>query len=174
MHNPHIAVYAGTFDPLTNGHLDIIRRAASMFETLHIAVSDHGRKQTVFSVHERIDALNTGISDLKNVKVIGFTNLLYQLMQQLGAGVVVRGLRVTSDFDYEFQMAAINRELGHFETVMLMAKAEHMMISSSNIKEVAILGGDVTAFVPPHVAQMVEKAYADKIRSHASRYAESQ
>lgn len=172
--NTRVAVFAGTFDPLTNGHLDIIRRAAAMYDTLHVGVSHHGRKKTIFTLEQRIEAIREAAADLGNVQVVGFTSLLYQLVAELGAGVVVRGLRVTSDFDYEFQMAAINRHMGHFETVLLMARAEHTMISSSNVKEIAILGGDATAYVPPNVAKMLEKSYADIKSAYASRYAESQ
>lgn len=168
------AVYAGTFDPVTNGHLNIIERAAELYDTLYVAISNHGRKQTVFTLEERIAAMQTALAHLANVQVVGFSNLLYQLVEELDAGVVVRGLRMTSDFDYEFQMAAMNRNLSaRFETVFLMAHTEHTMVSSTTVKEVAALGGDVTDFVPPHVLKMVKKVYDGKKPAHPTRYAGS-
>src|SRR5690606_20550610 len=116
--NARSAVYPGTFDPLTNGHVDIIERAAALYDTVFIAVSDHGRKQTMFTLAERVKALEVALKKLPNIKIITFTNLLYQTVEHLGAGVVIRGLRMTSDFDYEFQMACMNAVMSEkFETV---------------------------------------------------------
>lgn len=169
------AVYPGTFDPLTNGHMDIIGRAAALYDTLYIAVSDHGRKKTMFSLSERVQAIETALENQKigNVKVIHFNNLLYSVVEELEAGVVVRGLRVTSDFDFEFQMASMNTLLSNkFETIFLMASTEHTMISSTNVKEVASMGGDVSSMVPAHVHKMLVKKYANQLHSNTSRYAE--
>ena len=174
LNNTGVAVYAGTFDPVTNGHVDIITRASTLYDKVYVAVSDHGRKKTFFNLKERLEAMNSAIKHLDNVEVVGFTNLLYQLVEELGAGVVVRGLRMTSDFDYEFQMAEMNHNLSaHFETVFLMARSEHSTISSTTVKEVAGLGGDISRFVPAHVQKMLEKIYDRKNGVHPTRFAGS-
>lgn len=172
--NTRAAVYPGTFDPLTNGHVDIIERAAALYETVFVAVSDHGRKQTMFNLQERVQAIEVAVKHLQNVKIVTFSNLLYQTVEGLGAGIVIRGLRMTSDFDYEFQMACMNSVMSDkFETVFLMARNEHTMVSSSNVKEAAAMGGNVRSLVPANVYPLLEKIYADKNRDHPSRYAES-
>ena len=170
--NPQIAVYAGTFDPVTNGHMDIIRRAGGLYGKLYVAVSDHGRKKTVFSLKERIKAIREELSDRENIEVIGFDNLLYEMVESVAGEVLVRGLRMTSDFDYEFQMAEMNHNLSaNFETVFLMARSEHSTISSTTVKEVAALGGDISRFVPARVQKMLGEAYAKKNGSHPTRFA---
>ncbi len=172
LNNTKVAVYAGTFDPVTNGHVDIITRAACLYEKVHVAVSDHGRKNTIFDLNQRLEAMRLATAHLSNVEVVGFSNLLYQLVEEVGAGVVIRGLRMTSDFDYEFQMAEMNQNLSaSFETVVLMARSEHSTISSTTVKEVAALGGDISRFVPPHVLEMLEKIYDHKNGAHATRFA---
>lgn len=172
LNNTHVAVYAGTFDPVTNGHVDIINRAAALYQKVYVAVSDHGRKKTVFNLEQRLNAMNEALKHLNNVEVVGFTNLLYQLVEEVGAGVVVRGLRMTSDFDYEFQMAEMNHNLSaRFETVFFMARSEHSTISSTTVKEVAGLGGDISRFVPQHVLKMLEKVYDRKNGVHPTRFA---
>lgn len=166
--NPQVAVYAGTFDPLTNGHLDIIERAANLYEKVIVAVAVHGRKsrkKTVFSEDERMNAVKQATAHLPGVEVSGFSNLLYRFVEQNNAGVVIRGLRVTADFDFEFQLAAMNAELSdQFETVFLMARQQHTIISSTMVKEVAQLGGDVARYVPKSVQPMLEKLY-DHVQS---------
>ena len=167
MGDPRIAVYAGTFDPPTNGHVDIVHRAAKLYDRLIIAVSGHGRKKTVFSLEDRVTALREAVKDVPNVEVVGFTNLLYELVESFNAGVAVRGLRVTSDFDYEFQIAAMNRDLSkQFETVFLMARTQHTMISSTTVKEVASLGGDVARYVPVNVLPLIHHVYG---KPHATK-----
>lgn len=175
MNNTQTAVYAGTFDPVTNGHLDVIRRASGLYSKVYVAASDHGRKKTVFSLKERIAAVEEATHDMPNVEVIGFDSLLYELVEKLQAGILIRGLRMTSDFDYEFQMAEMNHNLSaHFETIFLMARSEHSTISSTTVKEVASLGGDISRFVPTHVCKMLEQAYDTKNGVHATRFAGSE
>ena len=170
--NPQVAVYAGTFDPVTNGHMDVIRRAGRLYGKLYVAVSDHGRKKTVFSLKERTEAIREEVSDMENIEVIGFDNLLYEMVEKVGGNVLVRGLRMTSDFDYEFQMAEMNHNLSaDFETVFLMARSEHSTISSTTVKEVAALGGDISRFVPKRVHKMLGEVYAKKNGSHPTRFA---
>ncbi|MBI1362694.1 MAG: pantetheine-phosphate adenylyltransferase [Proteobacteria bacterium] len=160
MGNPRVAVYAGTFDPPTNGHLDIIHRASALYDKLIVAVSGHGRKKTLFDQKERIGVIKDSITELKNVEVIGFDNLLYELVESFDAGVVVRGLRVTGDFDFEFQMATMNHELSkQFETVFLMARSRHTIISSTMVKEVATLGGDVSRYIPAAAVPLVQRYF---------------
>ena len=160
MGNPRVAVYAGTFDPPTNGHMDIIHRAAGLYDKLIVAVSGHGRKKTLFNQNERIEAIKSSINMLENVEVIGFDNLLYEMVEKYNAGVVVRGLRVTGDFDFEFQMATMNHELSkQFETVFLMARSRHTIISSTMVKEVATLGGDVARYVPEAVVPLIKRHF---------------
>ncbi len=155
------AVYPGTFDPVTNGHVDIVKRAAELYDKLIVAVSGHGRKkQTVFNLKERISFMKEALKELDNVEVIGFTNLLTEFCAQQNAQVVVRGLRMTADFEYECQMAAINRKLTpSVETLFLMARSEYNFISSTNIKEVASLKGDFDQFVPSHVVDALKEKY---------------
>lgn len=175
MNNAQIAVYAGTFDPITNGHLDIIQRASGLYGKVCVAVSDHGRKKTVFSLKQRISAIDDVTKNLKNIEVVGFDSLLYELVEKLEAGVLIRGLRMTSDFDYEFQMAEMNHNLSaHFETVFLMARSEHSTISSTTVKEVASLGGDISRFVPENVNKMLGKVYGKENGVHATRFAGSE
>lgn len=156
-----IAVYAGTFDPVTNGHVDIVKRAAKLYDKLIVAVSGHGRKkQTLFTLEERISFMQKALEDIDNVEVKGFTNLLTNFCQQEQADVVVRGLRMTADFEYEFQMAAINRNMQPpVETLFLMARAEYTFISSTNIKEIASLNGDFQQFVPKHIAFVLKEKF---------------
>lgn len=148
-----LAVYPGTFDPPTLGHLDMIRRASRMFSKLIVAVGENPVKTTYFSLSERVEMLREITHDLPNVEVEVFKGLLAGYASQKGAQAIVRGLRAVSDFEYEFQMALTNRVLHpDLETVFLMASAEHMFVSSSIVKEVASLGGDVREFVPALVA----------------------
>jgi pantetheine-phosphate adenylyltransferase len=149
----YLAVYPGTFDPPTLGHLDMIRRASRMFSKLIVAVGENPLKTTYFSSQERVEMLRAITSDIDNVEVETFDGLLAGYASLKGAQAVVRGLRAVSDFEYEFQMALTNRVLHpNLETVFLMASAEHMFVSSSIVKEVASLGGDVREFVPAIVA----------------------
>ncbi|HZQ72511.1 MAG TPA: pantetheine-phosphate adenylyltransferase [Burkholderiales bacterium] len=147
------AVYPGTFDPLTRGHEDLVRRAAPLFDTLILGVADSKAKRTYFSLEERVEMSREVLSDLKNVKVLGFTGLLIDFVRQNGARVVMRGLRAVSDFEYEFQLAGMNRSLfPEFETIFLTPSEQHMFISATLVREIAMLGGDVSKFVDPRVA----------------------
>lgn len=150
------ALYPGTFDPMTNGHLDVIRRAAQMFEQVTVAVSDHGRKQTLFNLPTRCTMLQQAVSDLPNVDVVSFTNLAVNCARDHNAKAIIRGLRVTSDFEYEFTMAKFMDEQDKdIEVVYLMAAAHLTHISSTAVKEIARLGGDITKYVPASIAQAI-------------------
>jgi len=147
------AVYPGTFDPLTRGHEDLVRRASRLFETLILAVADSKAKRTFFSLEERVEMAREVLGDIKNLKVVGFTGLLIDLVRQHDARVVMRGLRAVSDFEYEFQLAGMNRSLNpEFETIFLTPSEQHMFISATLVREIALLGGDVSKFVDPRVA----------------------
>lgn len=155
------AVYPGTFDPITYGHIDIVKRAATLFERVIVAVAAHrgSGKKTVFSVDERITMAKQALSGFANVEVSGFDNLLVEFVRSCQAQNIVRGLRVVSDFEYEFQLAGTNRTLApEIETVFLPTAAQYAFISSSLVREVAALGGAVEQFVPP----VVRKALTNK------------
>jgi pantetheine-phosphate adenylyltransferase len=144
------AVYAGTFDPLTFGHLDIVERAATVFERLIVASTANVSKQPLFSLEDRLALLRTEVDGRPNVQIASFDGLLVEYAKSVGATVLVRGLRASSDFEYEFQMALMNRALApDLQTVFLITSPQYMFVSSSIIKEVARSGGDVSQFVPP-------------------------
>ena len=153
-----IAVYPGTFDPITLGHEDIVRRAAALFDEVIVAVAGSTNKRTLFSLAERVALANSVFIDA-NVKVVGFNSLLMQFVQEQGAQMVIRGLRAASDFEYEFQLAGMNRKLfPKLETLFLTPAEQYMFVSSSLVREVAKLGGDVHQFVSPTVeAAILEK-----------------
>jgi pantetheine-phosphate adenylyltransferase len=158
MSKNRIAVYPGTFDPITLGHEDVVRRAADLFDEVIVAVAGSTNKRTLFSLEERV-ALAKSVFIDANVKVIGFNSLLMQFVQEQGAQMVIRGLRAASDFEYEFQLAGMNRKLfPKLETLFLTPAEQYMFVSSSLVREVAILGGDVNQFVSPTVeAAILEK-----------------
>ena len=146
------AVYAGTFDPVTYGHVDLIKRGAGIFDTLILAVAESRNKTPFFSVEDRIEMLEKSVKGLKNVRVESFNGLLMGYMKKKGARVVLRGLRAVSDFEHELQMVLTNRKLDpEIETVFMMPREEYSYISSSIIKELASLGADISQFVPPFV-----------------------
>jgi pantetheine-phosphate adenylyltransferase len=146
------AVYPGTFDPLTRGHEDLVRRASTIFDTLILGVADSKAKRTFFSLHERVEMAREVLGDLKNVQVVGFSGLLIEFIRTHQARVVLRGLRAVSDFEYEFQLAGMNRSLyPDFETMFLTPSEQHMFISATLVREIATLGGDVSKFVDPRV-----------------------
>ncbi len=158
---PKIAVYPGSFDPITNGHLDVVRRAAAMFDRVVVAVARNVEKSALFSVQERVALARAAVKDLPNVEVDDFDGLLVRYARGKKATVVVRGLRALSDFEFEFQMALMNRKLdARIETIFLMPKDEYTFLSSRLVKEIAALGGDVSDFVP----QEVQKALRSKLR----------
>ena len=158
MSKNRIAVYPGTFDPITLGHEDIVRRAAALFDEVIVAVAGSTNKRTLFSLDERV-ALAEGVFTACNVSVVGFSSLLMQFVQEQGAQMVVRGLRAASDFEYEFQLAGMNRKLfPKLETLFLTPAEQYMFVSSTLVREVAALGGDVHQFVSPTVeAAILEK-----------------
>jgi pantetheine-phosphate adenylyltransferase len=153
-----IAVYPGSFDPITNGHLDVIRRAASLFDQVVVAVAHNQEKTPLFSAPERVALVRAAVHPHGNVRVDEFAGLLVRYARRIGANVLVRGLRAVSDFEYEFQMALVNRRLDpHVETIFLMPKEEYIFLSSRSVKEVAALGGDVSGFVPAVVAKALRR-----------------
>ena len=156
------AVYPGTFDPITRGHEDLVRRAATLYDALIVGVADSKAKRTFFTLHERVEMAREVLGDLKTVQVVGFSGLLIEFIRQHDARVVLRGLRAVSDFEYEFQLAGMNRALNpEFETVFLTPGEQHMFISATLVREIAALGGDVAKFVHP----LVGKRLAAKVTS---------
>ena len=161
MSKNRIAIYPGTFDPITLGHEDIVRRAADLFDEVIVAVADSTNKNTLFTLEERVLLAKEVFGNASNVKVVGFSGLLMQFVQDQGAKMVIRGLRAASDFEYEFQLAGMNRKLyPQFETLFLTPSEQFMFISSSLVREVAKLGGDVQAFL----SHTVNDAIRQKLR----------
>ena len=148
-----IALYPGTFDPITNGHTDLVRRAARLFDEVIVAVAANPQKKPLFNLSERVELARTVLADIKGVKVTGFDNLLIDCVRQHGGNVILRGLRAASDFEYEFQLAGMNRRLApEVETVFMTPSEQEMFISASLVKEIALLGGNVSDFVDARVA----------------------
>ena len=157
--NSRVGVYPGSFDPIHNGHLDLIERCAPMFDVLHVAILNNETKKALFRVEERTAMLEDLLAPLGNCKVASFSGLLVEFARRLDAGTIVRGLRAVSDFDFELQMVLMNRKLEPgAETIFLMPKDDYIYLSSSLIKEVCALGGDVDGLVPPSVLEkLVER-----------------
>jgi pantetheine-phosphate adenylyltransferase len=152
------ALYPGTFDPITNGHTDLVRRAASMFERVVVAVAANPNKAPMFTLAERVELARGVLRDLPNVEVVGYTGLTVEFARQNGLGVVVRGLRAVSDFEFEFQLANMSRHLTReVETVFMTPQEQFTFISSTLVREIAVLGGDVGEFVHPLVAAELRK-----------------
>ena len=144
-----IGLYAGTFDPVTNGHLDILTRSLALFHKVIVAVAESTPKDTFFTIDERVEMVREATADLGDIEVTAFSGLLVRFAREKGATAVIRGLRVISDFEYEFQMALMNRRLDReLETVFLMPSEEYTYLNSSLVKEIAATGGDVSQFVP--------------------------
>ncbi len=153
----HKAIYPGTFDPITNGHIDIISRAALIFPELVVAVADSNKKQPYFSLKERVAFVDDAVGILPGVSVVGFDNLLVNFVREQEASIIIRGLRGISDFDHEFQLAGMNKKLvGTLETLFLTTSEHVMCISSTMVREIARLGGDVSDFVPDGVNQALK------------------
>ena len=153
-------VYPGTFDPVTNGHLDIIERCSSLFDEVVVAIVEKGSKNTIFSLDERIELIVDSVKSLSNVKVSYFSGLLVDFAQKNNSTSIVRGLRVLSDFEYEFKMALMNRSLNsNVTTLFMMPHQKYTHISSSLIREVASLGGDLSEYVSPSVEAALKKRY---------------
>lgn len=150
------AIYPGSFDPVTYGHLDIIKRAAQIFDEITVSVLDNKAKHPLFSTDERVRILEEVTKDISNVKVASYDGLLIDYAKKSGANVVIRGLRAITDFDFELQLAQTNRKLyDTVDTVFLITSLDYAYLSSSTVKEVASFGGDISKFVPPYVAQRV-------------------
>ena len=155
------AVYPGTFDPLTRGHEDLVRRASGLFDKLVVGVADSKAKRPFFTMEERLDIAREVLGHYPNVEVQGFSGLLKDFVREHDARVIVRGLRAVSDFEYEFQMAGMNRYLlPDVETLFLTPSDQYQFISGSIVREIALLGGDVSKFVFPSVEQWLQKKMA--------------
>lgn len=155
-----IAIYAGTFDPITNGHLNVLASAAKVFDQVIVAVAADNNKQTLFTLEERTALAKSSTSHLENVRVEAFSGLLVKFAQEKGATALVRGLRMVSDFEYEMQMALFNKDLcAQLETVFFIADTEHSFISSSQVRNIASLGGNVEKYVSTAVAAALQEKY---------------
>jgi pantetheine-phosphate adenylyltransferase len=156
-----IAVYPGTFDPITNGHVDVAARASRMFHRVIISVAENPGKLPFFGVDDRVAFAETALAEHRNVEVRSFDCLLVDHARALGAGAILRGLRAVSDFEFEVQLSGMNRRLApEVETVFISAAQEYGFVSSSLVREIASLGGDVTEFVPPGVKQALDRRFA--------------
>ena len=153
-----IAIYPGSFDPITNGHIDVVTRAAKIFDRLVIGIYDNPGKQLMFTLEERVELAHKAVANLPNIEVMPFTGLAVDFADKVKAQVMVRGLRVSADFEHEFDMAMMNKKLNpELELVCLMASPEYQFLSSSLLKEVARLGGNINDLVPKHVAEALRK-----------------
>lgn len=154
-------VYPGSFDPITNGHLDVIQRAARLFDRVIVAIAINQSKTPLFTMAQRKELTERSVQHLGNVEVDTFTGLLVEYVQDKGGEAVIRGLRAVSDFEFEFQLALMNRKLNErVETIFMMPKESYTFISSGMVKEVAMLGGDISSFVPPHVVSALKEKFA--------------
>ena len=152
------AIYPGSFDPVTYGHLDIIRRSSGLVDELIVGVLNNNAKSPLFSVEERVKMLDEVVKNLQNVKVVPFEGLLVEFAKRMDARMIVRGLRAITDFEYELQMAQTNQKLsGDLETVFLTTSLQYSYLSSTTVKEVAAFGGDISQFVPGIVADLIEE-----------------
>ncbi|MEJ2612103.1 MAG: pantetheine-phosphate adenylyltransferase [Candidatus Thiodiazotropha sp.] len=155
------AVYPGTFDPITNGHSDLVRRASSLFEHVILAVAENPGKNPAFDLDQRLMLARTVLNGIKNVEICSFDTLLVDFVQECGANVILRGLRAVSDFEYEFQLAGMNRRLAPTtETLFLTPAEQFSFISSGLVREIASLGGDVSEFVHPIVQDALSQCYS--------------
>ncbi len=155
-----IGVYPGTFDPITNGHLDIIKRAHQLFDKLYIVIPINLQKQTLFTIEERVALIKEVVKDLENVEVVSTSLLTVEFAVSVGATAMIRGLRMVSDFEYELQLATINKCLNDkVETIFIMSSHEYSFLSSSSVKEMAKFHGDISSFVPRVVCEALDKKY---------------
>jgi len=157
-----IAVYPGSFDPITNGHIDLVSRASPLFDRVVVGIAESTTKNPSFSLDDRISLARLALAGMINVEVRGFSSLLAAFVKETGAGVILRGLRAVSDFEYEFQLASMNRHLiPQAETLFLTPAEQYSFISSSLVREIARLGGDVSGFVHPAVQQALRQRWRD-------------
>lgn len=151
------AVYPGTFDPVTNGHIDIVKRASKMFDSVIIAVSESKHKKPLFTLEERVEMTKSAVKGIKGITVETYSGLLAEYLKTTGRNVVIRGIRVISDFEYEFQLALLNKKLNpDAEMIYLMPDEKYLYISSSAVKEIAVYGGKTELFVPAHVSKALK------------------
>ena len=163
----HVAIYPGTFDPIHLGHVDIATRAANIFDELVVAIYDRPAKSLLFTVEERVELARQALADLAGVRVAPYDGLTVDFARRVGAQAIVRGLRVISDFELEYQMALTNRQLApEVEFVCLMTRHTHAFLSSSIVKEIALLGGDVSEMVSPHVVAALETKRREREKNH--------
>jgi pantetheine-phosphate adenylyltransferase len=158
------AVYPGTFDPIHHGHIDIIQRGAKLFDQLLVAVYDKPLKSLVFSYEERVELVKQAVQEMKltNVEVVGYNGLTVDFCRKMGAQVIIRGLRVFSDFEFEFRMALANRRMApEIDIVTLITHEQHTFLSSTTVREIASLGGDVSTMVPPHVEAALKRHFLE-------------
>jgi len=156
-------IYPGSFDPLTNGHLDLIQRAAKLFDRVVVAVASNEQKKPLFGPKERLEMVKTVVKDFQNVEADVFDGLLVHYVQRIGGQAIIRGLRAVSDFEFEFQLALMNRKLAHqIETIFMMPKDTYTFLSSRIVKEIARLGGDVSSFVPESVCKALRQKWPCK------------
>ncbi|MBD3290803.1 pantetheine-phosphate adenylyltransferase [candidate division KSB1 bacterium] len=157
-----IGIYPGTFDPITNGHIDIIHRSATLFDKVIVAVTTNPQKSPLFTIKERMDLIQSSVHSLENVDVESFNELLVNYAEKRGAAAIIRGLRATSDFEYEFQMALVNRKLSkNLLTVFLMPNEKYTYLNSTIVKEVAKLNGDISCFVPKEVYIKIKEKFQE-------------
>ena len=160
-------LFPGSFDPIHYGHIDIATRASAIFDELVIAVYDQPMKSLLFSPEERIDLVERSLSHLKTIRVVGYNGLTITFAKEIGACAIVRGLRVFSDFEYEFRMALANRRLDpRIDVISFITSEEHTFLSSSTVKEIAALGGDVSSMVPKHVQDAMSRKFQDLGNEH--------
>ena len=153
-----IAIYPGSFDPITNGHLDLIKRASKLFDEVIIAITQNANKSSFLSIDQRVDAVNKSITALNNTRVLSFDSLLVDFARDHNAQIIIRGLRAVSDFEYEFQLSGMNKRLNPgIETLFMTPSEEFANISSSLVREIYTLGGDISAFVPDSVKIILHK-----------------
>ena len=164
MDRSRIAVYPGTFDPITNGHADLVARAARLFDRIVVGIAESSGKGPALPLAERISLAREALAKIPNVEVRGFSTLLANFVRELGAGVILRGLRAVSDFEYEFQLASMNRHLiPEAETLFLTPAEQYSFISSSLVREIARLGGDVSGFVHPSVQRALRQRFIEAV-----------